>query len=148
MWGVITQVSAPKSSTAWTTDLKKNPNIRGAAPSLMRTCVSLRHTARALASFTTTAGQSSSASEITRPNYLKEVTISRELPYALKSLELTALSSYASRRCLFFSAPFLHWALHRCIPFRARYVTSMSHRGHRGRGGGVPSAKINTVSRT
>ena len=36
MQGVITQVSAPKISTDWTTDLKKNPDIRGDAPSLLR----------------------------------------------------------------------------------------------------------------
>ena len=108
MWGVTTQVSAPKSSTDWTIDLDKNPDTRGAAPSLMNIFFSLLHTSRALSRFLTTSGQSSSAAEITRPNYFKEVTISRGRPYALKVLEVTALSSSAVRRRLFLSTPFFH----------------------------------------
>ena len=33
MWGVANQVSVPKISTNWTTDLKKNPDTRGTTPS-------------------------------------------------------------------------------------------------------------------
>ena len=36
MRGVATQVSDPKRSTACTAALKKNPNTRGTAPSLLR----------------------------------------------------------------------------------------------------------------
>ena len=69
MQGVTTQVSAPKISTDWTTDLRKNPDTRDAAPSLMRILVNLRHITRSLAMFLDTAGQSLSAAEITRPKY-------------------------------------------------------------------------------
>ena len=92
MQGVTTQVYAPKISTKGTTSLKKNLDNRGPAPSLLRICVSLRHTTSALASFLTAAGHSSSATEITRPKYLKQVSISRGRPYALKALEATAPS--------------------------------------------------------
>ena len=126
------------SSTDWTTSLKKNPDTRGAAPSLLRILINLHHTARALARFLTTPDQSSSAAEITRPKYLKEVTISRGRPYALKDLDVTALSSYTASLRHFFSAPFLHCAVHRCVQFISRHVTSMSHRGHRGLGRGFP----------
>ena len=98
---------APKSITDWTTALKKNPDARGAAPSLMRIFVNLRHTACNFARFLTTAGQSPSAADITCPNYLKEATIYRGRPYALKELDVTALSSSAARRSLFRPPPLL-----------------------------------------
>ena len=46
----------PKISTNWTMSLKENPDTRGADPSLLIICVSLRNTARALARFLTTSG--------------------------------------------------------------------------------------------
>ena len=92
--------------------------------------IGLRHTARALSKFLKTSGQSSSTAEITCPNYLKEVTIFRGLPYALKALDVIALSYSASRRCLLCSAPFLHYVMRQYIPFRSRHVASMLHRGH------------------
>ena len=78
--GVTNQVSDPKSSTACTTALKKNPDTRSANPSLLRIHVILLQTYLAREKFFTTAGHSSSASKITRPRYLKEVTISRGRP--------------------------------------------------------------------
>ena len=80
MQGVTTQVSAPKSSTTYITALKNKPDTRGVAPSLMSTRKILLHTVFAQAKFLTTDGQSSSVSKITRPRYLKEVTISRGRP--------------------------------------------------------------------
>ena len=65
MRGVTTQVSKPKSNTAFTTALKKNPDNRGYAPSLLRVIVILFHTALAQYKFLTTSGQSSSAAKIT-----------------------------------------------------------------------------------
>ena len=44
MQGETTQVSASESRTACTTDLEKNPDTRGSAPSLMRILVILFHT--------------------------------------------------------------------------------------------------------
>ena len=69
MQGVTTQASKPKSNTACTTDLKKNPDTRGSAPSMMRILVILFHTALARDKFLTTVGQLLSAAEITRPSY-------------------------------------------------------------------------------
>ena len=80
MWGVTTQVSAPKSSTACITDLKKKPDTLGVAPSLLMMCDILLHTVFSQANFLSTAGHFSSVSDITRLSYLKEVTISRERP--------------------------------------------------------------------
>ena len=80
MQGVTTQVSDPKSSTACTTSLKKKPDIRGAAPSLLRMRVILLQTALDRDKFFTTAGQLLSAAKIICPRYLKEVTISRGCP--------------------------------------------------------------------
>ena len=129
MRGVTTQVSAPKSSTGWTTALNKNQDTPGAAPSLLRIRISLCHTACALGRFLTTTDQLFSAAETTCPKYLKDVTISRGHTYALKALDVTNLSSSYARRRLFRSAPFLHCAMCRCILFNTHYGTIMSHRG-------------------
>ena len=80
MRGVTTQVSAPKSSISCITALKKNPDTRGAAPSLLRISEILLQTFFAQAKFLTTAGQLLSVSEIPRPRYLKEVTTYRGRP--------------------------------------------------------------------
>ena len=117
MKGVTTHVSVPKSSTTWNTALNKNLDTCGAAPSPLRTLVNLCHTSREFARFLTNPGQSSSAAEIIHPKYLKEVTMSRERPYALKDLDVTALSSSARRHC-FRSSPFFHFKVHQCIPFK------------------------------
>ena len=79
MRGVTTQVSAPNISTTCITALK-NPDTRGVATYLMRMCDILFHTVFAQAKFLTTVSQSSSVAEITRPRYLKEVTIPRGRP--------------------------------------------------------------------
>ena len=80
MQGVTTQVSYPKSITACTTALKKNPDNRGAAPSLLRMHFIILQTALSRDKLLTTYGQSSSATKITFPMYLNEVTISRGRP--------------------------------------------------------------------
>ena len=80
MQGVTNQVSDQKSNTACTTALKKNPDTRGSAPSLLSILITLFHTALAHENFPTTASQSSSAAEITNPRYRKEVTIYRGRP--------------------------------------------------------------------
>ena len=147
MWGVTTHVSALKISTDWTTASKKNMDTRGGAPSLMRILVNLCHTSRVFARFLTTSSQPSSAADITHPNYLKEVTISREIPYALKALDVIAFSSSAARFCRFRSAPFLHFAVRRFIPFKDLHGTSMSQRGHSG-WRRFPSSSVTMVSRT
>ena len=134
MRGVTTHVSASKISTNWNTDLKKNPYTRGVAPSLLWILVSLFHTAHSLSRFLNTAVQPLSDAEITCPNYLKEVTIFRGHTYALKALDVTALSYSASRCRLFRSASFLHCAVRQCILLRDRHGTSMLHRGHCGWG--------------
>ena len=77
MQGVTTQVSDPNSSTAYTTSLKKKPDTRGAAPSLLRMRAVLLQAALSQDKLLTTTGQSSSAAKITRPRYLKEFTISK-----------------------------------------------------------------------
>ena len=80
MRGVTTQVYEPKINTACTTALKKNPGNCGSDPSLMSILVVLFHTALAQDKLLTTAGQLSSAADITRPRYQKEVTITRGSP--------------------------------------------------------------------
>ena len=148
MRGVTTRVYTKKISTDWSTALKKNPDTRAPPPpSLLRIIVNLYHTARTFARFLTTSGQSLSAAEITRPNYLKEVNISRGRPYALYGLNVTSLSSSADRRLRFSSTLFLHCAVRPCIPLKDHHDTSMSHRRHRG-WGRLPSSSIATVSRT
>ena len=77
---VTTQVSNPKSSTTCATALKKNPDTRGATPSLMRIHVILLQTALVRDKLFTTAGQLLSASKITRLRYMKEFVISRGHP--------------------------------------------------------------------
>ena len=61
MQGVTTQVSNPKSSTAYTTALKKNPDTRSTAPSLLRIHDILLQTFLAHYNVFTTVGQLSSA---------------------------------------------------------------------------------------
>ena len=97
--------------------LRKNPDTRGAPPSLLRMFVNLCHNTRTFARFLNTAGKSFSIAEITRPKYLKDVTISRGRQYALKYLGVTAFSSSDARYCLFFSAPFLHCVVRQYILF-------------------------------
>ena len=119
-------------------DLEKNPDTRGVSPSLLIILVNCHNTACAFSNILTTSGQSSFATEINHPKYLKEFTIPRGRPYALKALGVTSLSSSADRRLLFHSAPFLHCAMRRFIPFRSRHGSSMSHRGHHGWGSSPP----------
>ena len=80
MQGLTTHVSAPKSNTGWKTDLKKNADTRGLAPSLLRIFFVFLQTACAFVRFRITAGQSSSAANKTLPSYLKDRTISRVRP--------------------------------------------------------------------
>ena len=55
--GVNTQVSAQKRSIDWTAALKNKPDIRDAAPSLLRMSGILLQTFLSWANFFTTAGQ-------------------------------------------------------------------------------------------
>ena len=71
MQRVTTQVSNPKSSIAWTTTLKKNPETRGAAPSLLRIHVIFLQSALTQDKLFNTAVQSLSAAKITYLRYLK-----------------------------------------------------------------------------
>ena len=80
VWGVTTQVSNTKISTACTKALKNNPDTHGSAPSLLRIHVILLQTVLDWDKLFTTAGQSLSATDITRPRYTKEVTIYRGRP--------------------------------------------------------------------
>ena len=128
MRGVTTQVSDLKSSTACITVFKNNPDTRGATPFLLRMHNILLQTVLAQDKFFTTAGQSFSAAKIIRPRYFNEVTISRGLPWVMKFLLVTSLSSSATNHCIFRSAPRLQCAVCLCVPFRAFLGTSMSHR--------------------
>ena len=73
---VATQVYNLNSSTDCNMVLKKKPDTHISAPSLLRMHVILLQIALARDKLFTTASQSSSAADITRPSYLKEVTIS------------------------------------------------------------------------
>ena len=77
---LTTHVSAPNINTDWMTDLKKNPDTRSLARSLLMILDVLLQTARALVRFWITSGQSSSADNITLPSYFKYRTISRVRP--------------------------------------------------------------------
>ena len=126
-------------------DLKKKPDTRGAATSLLKISDILLQTLLVLDELFTIVGQSSYATNITRNRYLKEVTIFRGRPYDLKALAVTYLSSSAANLRIFHSAPQGHCAVRLCVPFRAFHGTSMSHRGHRG-WGRFPSSNITMVS--
>ena len=145
MQGVTTQVYYLERRTACTTALKKKIDTRVSDPYLLRILVIPFHTAFARDKFLTTAIQSSSAADITRPRYRKEVIIYRGCPYVLNALEVTALSSFATNNHCFQPAPFLSCYVCRCIPFSDFHSTSISHRGHRG-WGRLPSSSITTVS--
>ena len=80
MLGVTTQVSAPKSSTAWIRALNNKPDNQGVDPTLLRMRDILLKTVFARAKLLTTYIQSLSVGEINLPRYLKEVTISRGCP--------------------------------------------------------------------
>ena len=71
MKGLTTQVSEPKSNTACTTDLKKNPDTLDSAPSLIRIPIVFFHTTLAQEKFLTTSCQSLSAAKITLNSYRK-----------------------------------------------------------------------------
>ena len=80
MQGVTTHVSSLKINTNWTTYLKKNPDTRSLAPSLLSILDIFCQTNRAFVKFHITARQSSSASDSTLPRYLKDGNISRVRP--------------------------------------------------------------------
>ena len=80
MQGVRTHIREPKSSTAWTTDLKNIPTTLGLAPSRPRIRVSRAKLFCAFFMFPINYGQFFSTVVKTRPRYLKEVTISSNLP--------------------------------------------------------------------
>ena len=80
MWRFITHVSAPKTRTAYNTDLKNTPNTLGLAPSLTSILEKRAQLLRALRGFPTTAGQFSCNAFNIRTNYLNNATVSRELP--------------------------------------------------------------------
>ena len=71
MQGVTTQVYASKSSTAWITALKKNPDNQGADPSLLRMRDILLQTFFTHSKLLTTDVQLLPVAEITSPRYLK-----------------------------------------------------------------------------
>ena len=80
MQGVTTQVSTPKSNTNCTTSLKKNTDIRGLAPFLLRILFVLLQTACAFVRFRVTAFQSPYAADSNFPRYFKDGNISRVRP--------------------------------------------------------------------
>ena len=84
---------------------------------------------------------------MTRPKYLKDVTISIGLPWDWKALAPLSLIYSSVNHHLFRSAPLVHWAVVACHPFRAFHGNSMYHQGHRG-WGRSPSSSIITVSWT
>ena len=55
MWGLTTHISAPKSITDYMMALKKSPDTRGLAPSLIRIPIILLHTSHAFVIFRITA---------------------------------------------------------------------------------------------
>ena len=77
--GVSTYFSNPKSSTAWTTTVKKIPEILGLSPSHPSIFVGYSQLLCTIFRLRTTALQSFSASVKTHPRYLKEVTLSSGL---------------------------------------------------------------------
>ena len=80
MQGVTTQVSTPKSNTNCTTSLKKNTDIRGLAPFLLRILFILLQTACAFVRFWISTGQSLSAANNTISRCMKYRTILRVHP--------------------------------------------------------------------
>ena len=80
MWGVRTHVSDPQSNTACTTALENTPYILGLYPSCPSILVSRAQLFRTFFKFPTTAGQFSSTTVNTRPNYSNKVNISSGLP--------------------------------------------------------------------
>ena len=93
------------------------------------------------------SGMEEDDTNIIRPRYLEEFTISRGRPLPLKSLVVTSLSSSADNLRRFLSAPCVHCSVCRCVPFIYLHGIIMSHRGHRV-WGGFPSSSITTVSLT
>ena len=77
MRGVTTHVYALKSSADWTMTLKKKPDTRVLALSLLGILNILFQTAQAFVRFRITSGQSSSDADSTLPRYLKYGTILR-----------------------------------------------------------------------
>ena len=73
MQGVTTKVPNTKSSTAFTTALKKKMDTRSAAPYRLRMRVILLRTDLDREKFLTTTSQSSSSAKITSTRYLKEL---------------------------------------------------------------------------
>ena len=69
MWGVTTQYYALKSNADWMTDLKKKPETRSLAPSLI-SILDIPHIVSDFTRFRTNVSHSSSATDSTLPRYL------------------------------------------------------------------------------
>ena len=147
IFGVTTHVSATNSSTYCTTALKKFPDIRVVAPSLLSIPCILPQLFRAFAKFPATAGQSSSPAVITLPRYVNQGTDWICCPYTSKAISVLSLISASARRRRFLSAPLLHIIVLLWRPLRARHGTNMSQFSHLG-WGKFPSSKMIMVSRT
>ena len=77
---VSTHEYDPNKITACTTALKDIPETLGLAPSCTRILASRAQLFYTFRRLPTTVGQLSSAAVKTRPRYLNEVTVARDLP--------------------------------------------------------------------
>ena len=75
------------------------------------------------------------------------MTFSRVSPYASEAFSDLSLVSASVNRRLFCYTPLVQWAVAGCLPFRARWGTSISHQAHRG-WERFPSSIMTTVLRT
>ena len=111
MWGVITHISNPKRSIAWTTALKNIPNTRVFTPPCLKILNNISHFVCNFLSFPTTMGHSFSKAVRTSPRYFNYDTEVIGRTYAWKDRSVLVWISYSDIPSCFWSAPLVRWAV-------------------------------------
>ena len=132
MRGVITHISDPKISTAFTTALKNIPDTLRFAPSLHNIIDNLTHLFLTLCRLPTKSGQASSNDLMIRPRYFNAVIEFSDILWAWKALVVLDPISSAISQCHFRFDPLAHWTVVVCCPLRESHGTIISQRGHIG----------------
>ena len=105
MYGVTTEVYAPKTRAAFTVARYNRPDIQASIPSLTKVCDSRSHLSRTLCRFPMNYCQSYSFAVMNIPIYLKYDAVYSGCIYTLKASAAPAHVSSSSSRRILWSEP-------------------------------------------
>ena len=134
MYGVTTEVYAPKTRAAFTMARYNRPDIQASIPSLPKVCDSRSHLSRTLCRFPMNYCQSYYFAVKSIPIYLKYDAVYSGYIYTLKASAAPAHASSSSSRRILRSEPHAQIAVVGLRQLSAEQCTNMSKAGHRGWG--------------